>query len=385
MDDIEQLEYLSLVSKVCTELDNHLGLNDKDLAEFIIKIADKHPRLDKFSKSLSKKGAQFPESFTKNLLSLIQRMRPPKQKQTLSKEEVKTAKDHNPKREKLKTMFPALCKPDNVAFAQTLLGPQNGDEKITEEDDQDALDTMDQLEALMSSNISSSSKTDSKRETGSHESDKSKRKDRSSHSSSSKRRSNMPHRLEQSPPDDNKRHRNRSRSPHKSRRRSRSKSPKRSRSNRGRDRSRSPESSSYRRNRSPHRSKRHSDSSNRSGHRDHSRSSKPNLPSEPKPGDIYNGSVTSLMQFGCFVQMEGLSKRYEGLVHISELRQEGRVAQVSDVVQRSQKVKVKVRNVYNRYCHVVISYLWHNNGSVNLYNVFEGETKKMFIFSNLNF
>ena len=48
------------------------------------------------------------------------------------------------------------------------------------------------------------------------------------------------------------------------------------------------------------------------------------------------------MQFGCFVQLEGLSKRYEGLVHISELRQEGRVAQVSDVVKRSQKVKVKV-------------------------------------------
>lgn len=34
MDEIERLEYLSLVSKVCTELDNHLGLNDKDLGMY---------------------------------------------------------------------------------------------------------------------------------------------------------------------------------------------------------------------------------------------------------------------------------------------------------------------------------------------------------------
>lgn len=30
-DEIDRLEQLSLVSKVCTELENHLGLNDKDL------------------------------------------------------------------------------------------------------------------------------------------------------------------------------------------------------------------------------------------------------------------------------------------------------------------------------------------------------------------
>lgn len=32
-EELEHLEYLSLVSKVCTELENHLGLNDKDLGE----------------------------------------------------------------------------------------------------------------------------------------------------------------------------------------------------------------------------------------------------------------------------------------------------------------------------------------------------------------
>lgn len=33
MDELEKLEHLSLVSKICTELDNHLGLNDKDLGK----------------------------------------------------------------------------------------------------------------------------------------------------------------------------------------------------------------------------------------------------------------------------------------------------------------------------------------------------------------
>lgn len=31
LDDIKRLEYFSLVSKVCTELENHLGISEKDL------------------------------------------------------------------------------------------------------------------------------------------------------------------------------------------------------------------------------------------------------------------------------------------------------------------------------------------------------------------
>lgn len=36
MDELRELEYLSLVSKVCTELDNHLGLGDKDLGAYLV-------------------------------------------------------------------------------------------------------------------------------------------------------------------------------------------------------------------------------------------------------------------------------------------------------------------------------------------------------------
>lgn len=60
MADLAKLEELSLVSKICTELENHLGVNDKDLAEFIIALANKHATLDKFKAALLKNGADFP-------------------------------------------------------------------------------------------------------------------------------------------------------------------------------------------------------------------------------------------------------------------------------------------------------------------------------------
>lgn len=37
MEELPKLEHLSLVSKICTELENHLGLNDKDLGKTLIK------------------------------------------------------------------------------------------------------------------------------------------------------------------------------------------------------------------------------------------------------------------------------------------------------------------------------------------------------------
>lgn len=62
MEDLQRLEELSLISKICTELENHLGINDKVLAEFIIAQAEKHSSFEKFKASLVKNGAQFPVS-----------------------------------------------------------------------------------------------------------------------------------------------------------------------------------------------------------------------------------------------------------------------------------------------------------------------------------
>lgn len=54
--EMEELERLSLVSRVCVELDNHFGLADKDVAEFIIYLATENPTFDKFKKSIIKEG-----------------------------------------------------------------------------------------------------------------------------------------------------------------------------------------------------------------------------------------------------------------------------------------------------------------------------------------
>lgn len=76
LGDLEKLEKISLVSKVCTELENHLGINDKDLAEFIIHLAEQNDTFDAFKKALIENGADsFPDSFIANLLRIIQHMK----------------------------------------------------------------------------------------------------------------------------------------------------------------------------------------------------------------------------------------------------------------------------------------------------------------------
>lgn len=59
---------------------------------------------------------------------------------------------------------------------------------------------------------------------------------------------------------------------------------------------------------------------------------------EPEVGEIYEGKVVKIMDFGAFVNFLGSR---DGLVHISELKNE-RVAKVTDVVKQGDAVKVKV-------------------------------------------
>ena len=62
------------------------------------------------------------------------------------------------------------------------------------------------------------------------------------------------------------------------------------------------------------------------------------IASDPEPGQIYDGTVVKVVDFGAFVNFFG-SK--DGLVHISQLAK-GRVAKTSDVVKEGDKVKVKL-------------------------------------------
>ena len=75
MEDLRKLEHLSLLSKVCIELENHVGLTDRDLAEYVIALAEKHQTLEHFKSVLVENGAEFSESLIANLLRLIQHMK----------------------------------------------------------------------------------------------------------------------------------------------------------------------------------------------------------------------------------------------------------------------------------------------------------------------
>ncbi len=62
------------------------------------------------------------------------------------------------------------------------------------------------------------------------------------------------------------------------------------------------------------------------------------ITAEPEIGEIYDGKVVKVMDFGAFVNFFGPK---DGLVHISELAPQ-RVGKTSDVVKEGQAVKVKL-------------------------------------------
>ena len=268
MDELRRLEHLSLVSKVCTELDNHYSMNDKDLAEFIIDLAEKNKTQEKFKKALLSNGAEFSDSFVENLLRIIQHMKP-------AGEEKKKDSAPAPKLAYLREQLPFLAMPDSKQ------------EKPKEEV---AADMLDMLESM----APSKAPVVEKRERSEEKERKKKRRSRS--------RSR-----------DDRRRRSRSRSRDKKRRsRSRSRDRKRNRS-RSRDR-----------------------------HGGRNDGKKQVETTEPVQFMIYPGRVQNITNFGCFVALEGFRKKVEGLVHISQLRREGRVNSVDEVVSRGDKVLVKV-------------------------------------------
>lgn len=66
-----------------------------------------------------------------------------------------------------------------------------------------------------------------------------------------------------------------------------------------------------------------------------------------KEGEVYDGKVITITNFGCFVRLDIDEKvNVEGLVHISEIAWE-KVKRVNDLLREGDKVKVKVIEVRN--------------------------------------
>ncbi|CAD6208284.1 GSCOCG00003292001-RA-CDS, partial [Cotesia congregata] len=183
IDEIEKLEYLSLVSKICTELENHLGLNDKDLAEFIIHLATENPTSDGFKQALRDSGGELSDSFMDNLLRIIQHMKPSK---TTDNNSIKNSKQNEAARK-----YPVLALANSAPVALS--------------DDEEVNEAMSALEALAPSSLQKSNENNENEKS----SKKAEKKDK--HNKRSRSRSKSRERRHRSKSPQRRRQRSRSR------------------------------------------------------------------------------------------------------------------------------------------------------------------------------
>ncbi|KAK8641653.1 hypothetical protein V6N13_011037 [Hibiscus sabdariffa] len=70
-DALGKLKYLSVVSKVSSELESHVECADKVLAEFITDMGRYSGTVDEFDGKLKENGAELPDYFVRTLLTII--------------------------------------------------------------------------------------------------------------------------------------------------------------------------------------------------------------------------------------------------------------------------------------------------------------------------
>jgi len=78
-----------------------------------------------------------------------------------------------------------------------------------------------------------------------------------------------------------------------------------------------------------------------------------NIDQKYKVGKIYEGIVTKIMDYGCFVKIED---GIEGLIHNSELDWTNKNIKPSSVVSVSQKIKFKISNIDKETKRISLSY-----------------------------
>ncbi|RLN53802.1 hypothetical protein BBJ29_008484 [Phytophthora kernoviae] len=91
---MEKLQELSLVSKVCQALENHLGMSDKTLAEFVIDLVRGSSSCATFLASIKKDELPLPPALAENLYRIVQTMAPRKMKQPAGLDTSKGKKKH---------------------------------------------------------------------------------------------------------------------------------------------------------------------------------------------------------------------------------------------------------------------------------------------------
>eukprot|EP00928_Gymnodinium_smaydae_P046680 TRINITY_DN31105_c0_g1_i1.p1 TRINITY_DN31105_c0_g1~~TRINITY_DN31105_c0_g1_i1.p1 ORF type:complete len:1151 (+),score=293.85 TRINITY_DN31105_c0_g1_i1:106-3558(+) len=106
---MEALRRISLVNKVTIEIQNHWGIEDKTLAEFVIHMGGESKNVDEFETNLLETGATPTRAFSERLFDLIQKMGGGGGGGAGGK--VASEKKREPPSDKEKK-FPGLCLPD---------------------------------------------------------------------------------------------------------------------------------------------------------------------------------------------------------------------------------------------------------------------------------
>ena len=78
-----------------------------------------------------------------------------------------------------------------------------------------------------------------------------------------------------------------------------------------------------------------------------------NIEKKYKVGEIYEGIVTKIMEYGCFVKIE---EGIEGLIHNSELDWKNRNVKPSKILSVSQSIKFKIVNIDKETKRISLSY-----------------------------
>ncbi|XP_012454952.1 probable pre-mRNA-splicing factor ATP-dependent RNA helicase DEAH5 [Gossypium raimondii] len=283
-DALKKLEYLSLVSKVSSELESHVGFADKVLAEFITDMGRHSNTVDEFDAKLKENGAELPDYFVRTLLTIIHAILPPKPKAADKDSKAENTGDGK------KSKFKALAIADDKDRAK----------ELEEEIEMEMRDRKD--------------------------------KDRDRDRDRDKR--------------DRDRHRDRDRGRDRSRHRDRYKEEeeeedRRDYGIRGRNRNRTRDNEDDRdyRNRGRNRDRDNVERDEDGGRRSNGKY----RDNEPELYKVYKGRVSRVMDSGCFVQLNELRGK-EGLVHVSQMASR-RIPNAKDVVKRDQEVYVKVISI----------------------------------------
>ena len=311
MDDLASLELLSLVAKITSELQNHLGINDKTLAEFVIAQHERCPSLADFKSQMEGMGAEFPQSLVESIDRLILTMHPKHKGKSQGER-----RNGDPDGEagldvdKKTRIFKGLAMPDKE---------QQWEDEPESTTDNDKADGYDDTFAMLESLAG---------------------RPKESQTSNGRKRSRSP--------DDYGRERRK-----KELRRSRSRSYSRDR-NRHRRRRNNSSDEEFRKPTNGYgdrdRNHRDGDKSSKRRHRDEDDDffRKPPIPEiddAPKLYKVYDGIVTGVKDFGAFVNLQGVKGKVDGLVHVSAMQEGARVNHPSDLVSRNQPVKVKVASI----------------------------------------